>query len=157
MFLRTLLIASLAYCVAAASTIDPPIVASAIIEIDSGEEPVVVLVERTHAPLGRALPGYRISAGESVEAALRRGVKQQLGCELSDIRLFQVYSDPTRDPINRSIEIVHIAKLQDDGKTLQRLGELGVCFKESVIPWDALIYDHAEIIRDYHNARNSDD
>jgi len=145
----------LAFATAIASPADPPIVASAIIEIEDAAEPCFILIERSHAPLGRALPGFRLSAGESVEASLRRGIKQVLDCELADIRLFQVYSDPTRDPNGRSIEIVHIAKLQDESRALQLLQASGMLFKEATIPWDSLVYDHAEIIRDYLDSRTA--
>jgi ADP-ribose pyrophosphatase YjhB (NUDIX family) len=54
----------------------------------------VLLIQRRNEPVGWALPGGFVEYGESVEAAVRREMKEETGLELDQLRQFRVYSDP---------------------------------------------------------------
>ncbi|MCI5051829.1 MAG: NUDIX hydrolase [Simkaniaceae bacterium] len=130
----------------------PPILTTtAIIEIyDAGEFQGIVLIERGKAPWGKAIPGGKVEYGETVEAAVRREMLEEVNLELSDLKQFHVYSDPSRDFRHHSVEVAHTAKAY-------RLPEAGddaakaFVYKLEDIPWDELAFDHAQVLNDYIN------
>ncbi len=128
----------------------PPILTTtAIIEIhEGGEFKGIVLIERGKAPFGKAIPGGKVEYGETVETAVRREMMEEVHLELSDLRQFHVYSDPSRDFRHHSVEVTHTAKAykspmagDDAAKTM--------VVKLEEIPWGELAFDHALILKDY--------
>ncbi len=108
----------------------------------------IVLIERKNAPHGWALPGGFVEIGERVEDALVREMKEETRLDVRIVRLFNVYSDPQRDPRFHTVSITFecvasgVPKGADDAKVahivpLER------------IPWQELVFDHAKILRDF--------
>ena len=117
-----------------------------IIEIEKG----IVLIERANPPLGWALPGGYVDYGESLEEAARREALEETGLKIAFLRQFHTYSDPSRDPRQHNISTVFIAKAEghlqsgSDAKAAQVFTE----------PPQALVFDHALILKDYFQWRD---
>lgn len=112
----------------------------------------IVLIERLNRPIGLALPGGFVDKGESVENALIREMKEEICLDVSIKSLLGVYSDPLRDERFHTVSIVYICKAQgipvgaDDAKSAY------ICPLDT-IPFEKLVFDHAQIIRDYLNRK----
>ncbi len=132
----------------------PPILTTtAIIEIyQAGEFQGLVLIERGKAPWGKALPGGKVEYGETVEAAVRREMLEEVGLELYDLKQFHVYSDPNRDFRHHSVEVTHTAKAYELPKAGDDAADAWIVKIED-IPWDTLAFDHKEILQDYLRAK----
>lgn len=133
----------------------PPILTTtAIIEVyDQGKFKGIVLIERGKAPFGKALPGGKVEYGETVENAVRREMMEEVSLELQDLKQFHVYSEPTRDFRHHSVEVTHIAKafslpVAGDDAAQAFVVEIGD------IPWNELVFDHAQILHDYLDYKN---
>jgi len=130
------------------------------IENDLGEEPYytvdliielpegIVLIERSNPPYGWALPGGFIDPGEAPKEAAVREAKEETNLEVVQVREFNVYGQPGRDPRFQTVSTVFIAKgvgqaqFGDDAKGLK------------IIPYPQLLnghyaFDHLQIIKDY--------
>jgi 8-oxo-dGTP diphosphatase len=111
----------------------------------------VLLIRRRNPPLGWALPGGFVEYGETVEDAVRREMREETGLELDCLRQFRVYSDPARDPRGHTVSAVFVAQGRgvpaagDDAEAV-RLMDL------SVVPESELVFDHAQILRDFRSA-----
>lgn len=83
-----------------------------------------------------------------MEAAVRREVKEEVGLELDNLKLFGVYSEPGRDERFDCISVVYTAagygclKAGDDAESV-RLVTLGELKNIS------LAFDHSKILADY--------
>ena len=136
--------------------IHPVLTTGAIIEIYHAHEfQGIVLIERGKDPSGKALPGGKVEWGETVEQAVRREMKEETNLELENLRQFHVYSDPQRDARHHSVEVTYLAKAHaypiagDDAKT-------ALVVKIEEIPWDELVFDHRQILKDYIAYRHGD-
>ncbi len=108
----------------------------------------IVLIERKNPPLGLALPGGFVDIGESVEDALKREMKEEVNLDVEIIRLFNVYSNPDRDPRFHTVSIVFICKAYGIPKAQDDAKEVKVCKLEE-IPFDKLVFDHAKILENF--------
>lgn len=134
----------------------PVLTTTAIIEVYSGDEfQGIVLIERGKAPWGKALPGGKVEYGETVEAAVRREMMEEVNLELHDVRQFHVYSAPDRDFRHHSVEVTHLAKAYSAPQAGDDAALAWVVRIED-IPWNDLAFDHAEILRDYLQYRSGD-
>ena len=79
-----------------------------IIEIEGK----IVLIERKNPPYGWALPGGFVDYGESYEQAALREALEETGLEVSDLRQFHTYSDPSRDARQHTASTVFIGKAE---------------------------------------------
>lgn len=123
---------------------NPFLTVDIIIEIP---ERGIVLIERRNPPFGWALPGGFVDYGESLEDAARREAGEETGLELTGLRQFRAYSEPSRDPRHHTATVVFTAvgvgipRAADDAEHLE------------VFPLDrlpkTLAFDHGAILRDY--------
>ncbi len=132
----------------------PILTTTAIIEIyEEGIFQGIVLIERGKAPFGKAIPGGKVEYGETVEAAVRREMMEEVHLLLEDLIQFHVYSDPTRDFRHHSVEVAHIAKAYQRPIAGDDAAKAFVVPLEE-IPWEDLAFDHAKILQDYIVWRN---
>lgn len=128
----------------------PFLAVDGIVEIynNTGEFEGIVLIERLNTPKGLALPGGFVDIGETVETAVMREMKEELSLEVKIQSLHGVYSDPARDSRFHCISIVYVCKAfgipfgADDAKE-------AFIYPLDAIPYEKLVFDHAQIIRDY--------
>lgn len=133
----------------------PPILTTtAIIEVYDELENFqgIVLIERGKAPWGKAIPGGKVEYGETVEAAVRREMMEEVHLELYDLKQFHVYSDPQRDFRHHSVEVAHLAKAYQPPQAGDDAAKAFIVKIED-IPWDELAFDHALVLHDYLNWR----
>ena len=106
----------------------------------------VVLVRRKHPPLGWALPGGFVDAGETLEAAAAREALEETGLVVRLGRQFHTYSDPARDPRQHTISTVFLAEADGSPRGGDDAAEARV-FAPGKLP--PLVFDHAQILADY--------
>lgn len=112
----------------------------------------IVLIERKNYPFGWALPGGFIEYGESTETSAVREAKEETSLDVRLLRLFNVYSNPNRDPRHHTITLVYVAnvisgelKAADDAKNI-------AVYNENNLP-ELIAFDHRNIIIEYFNSR----
>lgn len=132
----------------------PILTTTAIIEVYEGNQfKGIVLIERGKAPWGKAIPGGKVEYGETVENAIRREMMEEVNLELTDLKQFHVYSDPTRDFRHHSVEVTHVAKTNQLPTAGDDAAKAFIVNLEN-IPWKELAFDHAVILKDYLAWRN---
>ena len=109
----------------------------------------VLLIRRKNEPFkgAFALPGGFVDIGETVEAACRREVREEVGLEVGDLKLVGVYSDPRRDPRGHTVSVAYLTRLPralaptagDDAEAAQWVAD-----------WRklTLAFDHAQVLDD---------
>jgi 8-oxo-dGTP diphosphatase len=109
----------------------------------------VLLIRRKNEPFkgANALPGGFVDIGETVEAACRREVQEEVGIELGDLSLVGVYSDPKRDPRGHTVSVAYLALLSRAVSPRSGSDAEGA---EWIKDWRKLplAFDHAKIIGD---------
>jgi 8-oxo-dGTP diphosphatase len=108
----------------------------------------LVLVRRRFAPLGWALPGGFVEPGEDLGTACRREAKEETGLDIELVSQLFSYSDPKRDPRRHTVATAYAARAQGVPVGGDDAGEAKL-FAPEEIPWAELAFDHATIIRDY--------
>ena len=108
----------------------------------------IVLIERKNPPRGLALPGGFVEVGETVEEAVVREIKEEVGLDFEIERLLGVFSKPDRDPRFHVVSVVFVGHAVGEPKASSDAKEARV-FKLEEIPWEKLVFDHAEILRKF--------
>lgn len=108
----------------------------------------VLLIRRKYPPHkgSYALPGGFLEAGETVEEACRRELREETGMSVGKLRLVGVYSKPGRDPRGPTVSVAYLAKVR---KGTAAAGD-DAAAAEWVSGWRRmpLAFDHAAIIAD---------
>jgi 8-oxo-dGTP diphosphatase len=121
-----------------------------IIEYEGG----VVLILRKNPPPGWALPGGFVDYGETVDVAAHRETREETNLDLTDLKMFSVYSDPARDPRQHTITTVFVAQGHGQLKGGDDASKARV-FKLELLP--KLAFDHGRILTDYQDWKNGKD
>ena len=129
----------------------PALTTDCVIFDDEGR---VLLIRRGNPPFkgAYALPGGFVDIGETVEAACRREVREEVGVEIEGLELIGVYSDPSRDPRGHTVSTVFLARpvagatpqAGDDAAAVEWVGD-----------WRSveLAFDHARVLADAERMR----
>ena len=117
----------------------------------------VLMVRRRKDPFKDrlALPGGFVNEGETVEEAMKREAIEETSLEVEPVDILGVYSDPKRDPRKHILSVVFIGiivggieKAGDDASSIEWV-------KISDIQQQQIAFDHAQILHDYCQWRNS--
>jgi 8-oxo-dGTP diphosphatase len=109
----------------------------------------IAVIERKYPPLGLALPGGFIDAGETVEQAAVREMREELNVSLSNLKYLGFYDDPARDPRRHVISFAFFAEINelpvagDDAKSVRMVN------MEEALCTEVFCFDHAKILKDF--------
>ena len=126
----------------------PACTVDAILEVRPGH---VLLVLRRFEPLGWALPGGFVEAGESLEDACRREVREETSIEVLELRQMHTYSDPSRDPRRPTVSTVFVARGSGEPLAGDDAADAAV-FPIHALP-EPICFDHAAILEDFRTGR----
>jgi 8-oxo-dGTP diphosphatase len=124
----------------------PAATVDVLIELD-GRPGALVFVERGHEPLGWALPGGFVDAGELLADAAVREAREETGLEVELVELFHCYSDPARDPRRHTASTVFIGRAA--GEPVGGDDAARAVVAPADAPPGRLVFDHATIVADY--------
>jgi 8-oxo-dGTP diphosphatase len=119
--------------------------------VELGDEGRLVLVRRKNPPLGWALPGGFVDAGETVEQAAVREALEETSLSVELVRQFHVYSDPGRDPRGHTVSVVFIGTARGEPRGADDAAE-AKAFLPQELPKE-LVFDHGQILADYFSHR----
>ena len=107
-----------------------------------------ILIKRKNDPFKDhwALPGGFVDYGETTENAAIREAKEETSIDIESVQLFNVYSDPDRDPRRHTVSIVYLAHGNfDDAKADDDAKDIDV-FSFDVLEEKKLAFDHEKIL-----------
>ena len=116
-----------------------------------------ILIKRKNNPYKDhwALPGGFVDYGETTESAAIRESKEETSIDVDLIKLFNVYSEPDRDPRGHTVTVAYLAKgdlnqmkADDDAKEIEIFS-----FKD--LDSIDLAFDHKDILNDIKNYLSS--
>lgn len=109
-----------------------------------------ILIKRKNDPFkdSWALPGGFVDYGETTEDAAIREAKEETSIDIESVKLFNVYSDPNRDPRRHTVSIVYLAHGNfDDAKADDDAKDIGV-YSFDDLEEMGLAFDHETILSD---------
>lgn len=112
---------------------------------------ILLILRNAGQEIGKwALIGGIVDWNETVEEAMLREVKEEIGVNIKIVKLLGVYSDPTRDPNNtQTIALAYLLKLHDENFKLQKEEIKDVkWYPLNELP-ENMAFDHRKIIEDY--------
>lgn len=117
--------------------------------IEDGKVLLMLRGQENHKGRWALIGGY-LDWDETVEEAVVREVKEEIGVDAEVVKLFGVYSDPKRDPGNlQNVAIVFILRLIAHDFKIKKEEVLELHW----FPFDKLpakmAFDHRKIIEDY--------
>ena len=110
----------------------------------------IIFIERKNPPFGIALPGGFVDIGESCEDALVREMQEEVTLDVKIESLLGVYSAPTRDERFHTVSAVYICKATGTPKAADDAKAIYIYNIED-IPLHTLVFDHAQILKDFIN------
>lgn len=110
----------------------------------------IVLIERRFDPFKgmMALPGGYVNYNEMVENAFLREMREEIGRDVINSRLFTVVSEPGRDPRGHTISIVFSGDIEDSPVAGDDASKVFLFSVEEAIKMK-LAFDHQSIIKKY--------
>ena len=117
-----------------------------------------ILIKRKNDPFEDcwALPGGFVDYGETTEHAAIREAKEETSIDVKLERLFNVYSDPDRDPRRHTVSIVYLARGNfDDAKADDDAKDIGV-YSFDDLKEDDIAFDHMKILNEIKNFLEKD-
>jgi 8-oxo-dGTP diphosphatase len=109
----------------------------------------ILLVRRGRPPFEgmHALPGGFVEAGETVEQAVVREVREETAIPTSIVGMLGVYSEPGRDPRGQTVSVVFVLRPKGGHpKGMDDAAEAGFFPLDSLPP---LAFDHDRVVGDY--------
>jgi 8-oxo-dGTP diphosphatase len=85
----------------------------------SGDDLNVLLIRRAKDPYKGcwALPGGRLEANETLDQCAVRELHEETGLQADNLRQFATFSDPLRDPRERTVSACYIAWIENISAT----------------------------------------
>ncbi|MHA1754846.1 MAG: NUDIX domain-containing protein [Candidatus Odinarchaeia archaeon] len=125
----------------------PIIAVDGIIEVEAEK---YILIKRKFPPFKDywAIPGGIVKYGESVEAALKREIKEETSLDVSIKKLVGVYSNPNRDPRGHVISICYLCKIEKGTPQAKSDAEELKIFTVDEIKNLKLAFDHLKMLKD---------
>jgi 8-oxo-dGTP diphosphatase len=126
-----------------------PAVAVDIVVFAMGETGLsLALIRRGSEPfMGRwALPGGFLEADEDLDACARRELEEETGAKVAALRQFAVFSDPRRDPRERTISVAYYALVGIDEVNLKAASDAAAAAWFAIDDLPPLAFDHADIV-----------
>jgi 8-oxo-dGTP diphosphatase len=117
----------------------------------------VLMIRRKNDPFKDclALPGGFVNEGETIEEAMKREALEETSLEVEPVEILGAYSDPKRDPRKHIVTVVFVgiivggnSKPGDDAASIEWV-------KIADIQRQQIAFDHAQILRDYSQWKNS--
>jgi len=121
----------------------PRVTVDAVVETPDGR---VLLIERGHEPPGWALPGGFVDAGESLETAVARELREETGLRARELEQFHTYSEPGRDPRHPTVSTVFLVRAEGTPAAGDDAARAAF-FAPDGLP-SPLAFDHGAILRD---------
>jgi 8-oxo-dGTP diphosphatase len=109
----------------------------------------ILLVRRGHPPFEgmHALPGGFVEAGETVEQAVVREVREETGLQTTVAGILGVFSDPRRDPRGHTVSVVFELRPKGGHPKGGDDAAEAVFFPLDHLP--PLAFDHDKVVGDY--------
>lgn len=109
----------------------------------------IVIISRKNPPYGYALPGGFIDAGETVEHAAIREMKEETNLDVNLLGILGVYSHPDRDPRQHTMSVVFVGR-PDDSQLLKAGDDAGnaAFYKLDNLP-SPFAFDHGKILDNF--------
>ena len=121
--------------------------ADGILTRENGE--IVLILRRGVTYTGYwALPGGTVDEGETIEEALIREMKEEVGVDVEPMDILGVFSDPERDPRGRVISTVFICNYKGNLEAGSDAGSVILCTVEEALKKN-LAFDHNFILQCY--------
>lgn len=109
-----------------------------------------ILIKRKNDPFKDywALPGGFVDYGETTEHAAIREAKEETSIDVKLEKLFNVYSDPDRDPRRHTVSVFYLAHGNfDDAKADDDAKDIAV-FSFDDLEGKRIAFDHGKILNE---------
>ena len=93
------------------------------------------------------LPGGHVEYGETVEAAVKREMKEELGVSVTIKKLFGVYSNLKSDPRHHAVSVIYLLKIPKGRIKLSREDSEFKFFSLKEIP-KKIAFNHRKVLND---------